>query len=319
MKSIPIILVGAFATLNLDAPTPAQESRGTRRVVPAERSGPTFEAAGVLIGSWVVLEDERTRGSASVENARASPGQKVVGVLRDILVDARTGRLLLLGVEAPYLVDIEPNDSVHAVPADRARWDAEKLRWIVTMSESEFGDVPIAENRDLTRLKGPDGDPSGTEAGRDSNGEVNSDEGHGLRVTIGRIQETPVTGYDGEVASSSDVVVETRSGTLAFLSIDLRDGPAVVRGNSARERAIAIPFPALEIAMEPIGDGDDIPDSQLRVRLLASRSALEDAPATAGVKALRDPTVRQGLYNAFGVDHPNYEPADDKSTRDDDH
>lgn len=295
MNPIPITMLGTFAILLVGGHAPAQEPRAVRVVVSTKRPEPHFAVADDLIGAPVALVEKRDPANAD-GSSTAKPDQeseRIVGEATDILVDARTGR--------PYLLGVEVGDDVRAIDAMHVRWNQDEKRWMVEMSQADFDSAKFAIDGDLTRLR----EATGRDAGSPAVVEASSLKSPGEPITVTQLAEVPVRGTEGEISSSSEVVVETTTGAVAFLAIDVGG----LLGIGAHE--IAVPFGAVELKVEQPEDGSEGEEPERRLELAAGKPALEVLPEMENTASLQDTSLRRKLYDAFGVARPLYEPATD--------
>ncbi|MBK8975636.1 MAG: hypothetical protein IPM29_06895 [Planctomycetes bacterium] len=248
-------------------PRPAQPP-----AVQSDRNAPHFVAADVLLRAPAVLAESRGEETA----ARVQ-----VGDVRDLLIETSTGRVRLVGVSC--------EGNVHALPARDARWDPAERCWVLGCTKEQLMAAKIAVGGDLRVLRVParsDGDAgvAAAEAGawRDA-----------TTMPLSHLMTTPIEGAKGEVAQSSVPVVETRSGTLAFLSF------------TCNARPVAAPFGVVAVHSEAREDAAP----KVTIRLPADRPANGELPQVAGPGALEQETNRAAVYQAFGVERPAYDPA----------
>lgn len=244
---------------------------------------PAVQDAAAGASSFVDAEVLLRAQAVQSEGGGADAAREPVGDVRDLLIDAGSGEVRLVGIEV--------DGKVHAVPRAEVTWDVQNRHWVVRWSKQRVQEAPVAVDGDLTKLR-----TAGEEAdqGVDIARAEASAAAEALEVPLSKLVAARVEGQAGQVAASSAAVVETTSGNVAFLTF------------TAGARRVAVPFALVEVRSAE--REDQSPD--VWVALPKDHPPLAELPELPGPGALANPAVRQRVYDAFGATRPTFDPVE---------
>lgn len=261
IRTKQLTLVPALALL-ATAPALAQEGGGaTQEAKPQAQTQHTSTFIKAPLGAKAIVENDE--------------GQRL-GVIRDHVIDARTGKVQHVVVGAGE----GPQAAAHLVPYERFSWNAEEEQLVLALSAQELAALPKYEKMKPT----PDGE--GAEAREAS---AKPDPG---RLTATEIAGSAIMARQDPFSQVGELVLEPERGVIVF----------VLAGRGAGEQnPYVIPWRAMTwTAAEEEGE-------QGAFMIGLAKDELQGAPKLekGDVEKLKEPGTVERIYSFYKLTPPH--------------
>lgn len=277
-----VVLFAVVAAVAAQDPIPSDPPVG---------AAPSLQPLDRLLSATVFVTD----AAAEEEGDDAAAREKHVGVVSNLVIDTLAQRITWAAVQT--------GEGVRAVPYTSLKFDSGRHGWMLVGGKEELANARSFEATNLDELhetaapasRTKDSDPGKDDKGRDGSRDAKvvktTSASTGRYLLATDCAKRDVVADDGRFATAVGLVLETDSGTPAFLRLAASGGD------------VAVPWAALK-SSKPTAPGD-----RDAFWVAMTKSRMDTAPRLSrdGAASLDDRAFRDKLYEFFGVAAPPFE------------